>query len=100
MRLRVEWLVEPALELSRPVDRDRVSAPVGAVGALDAFDPDAAALLEPAQGRIDLGEGDRVVRREVAVDQVLQVVAVPRLLLEEPKEGVWNAHGPHYKPSL
>ena len=92
MRLGIERLVEPALEFARALVGDRVAAALRAFGLLDLVDPDATALLEPPERRIDLGEGDRMVRREVAIDQPLQVVAVPRLLFEEAQEGVRNAH--------
>ena len=69
VRLGIERLVEPALELARPLVGDRVAAALRALGLLDLVDPDATALLEPTQRRIDLREGDRMVRREVAIDQ-------------------------------
>ena len=83
---------EPALELARPLVGDRVAAALGALGLLDLVDPNATPLLEPPERRIDLRERDRVVRREVAVDQPLQVIAVSRLLLEEAQKGMRNAH--------
>ena len=92
VRLGVERLVEPALQLTRPLVGDRVAAAFRALRLLDLVDPDATALLEATERRIDLREGDRMVRREVAIDQALQVVAVTRLLLEEPQKGVRNAH--------
>ena len=92
MGLGIERLVEPALELARPLVGDGVATAFRALALLDLVDPHAPALLEPPEGRIDLRERDRVVRREVAVDQTLEVVAVPRLLLEKPQEGVRNAH--------
>ena len=92
MGLGVERLIEPALELARPLVGDRVAAALRAFGLLDLVDPHATALLEPPERRIHLRERDRMVRREVAVDQPLQVVAVSRLLLEEAQEGMRNAH--------
>ncbi len=92
VRLGVERLVEPALELARALVGDRVAAAFRALGLLDLVDADTTALLEATERRVDLREGDGMVRREVAVDQALQVVAVARLLLEEAQEGVRNAH--------
>ena len=92
MRLGVERLVEPAFQLARPLVGDRVAAAFGALGLLDLVDADTTALFEATERRIDLREGDGMVGREVAVDQALEVVAVPRLLFEEAQEGVRNAH--------
>lgn len=97
MWLRVERILEPALELSDALVGDRVPATVGALGPLDRRDSDPAALLEPAKCRVDLGEGDRPVRGEVPVEQPLQVVAVARLLLEQAEECMGDAHGRNYK---
>ena len=92
VRLGIERLVEPALELTRALVGDGVATAFRALGLLDLVDPHAPPLLEPPERRIDLRERDRVVRREVAIDQPLEVIAVPRLLLEKPQEGVRNAH--------
>ena len=90
--LGVEGLVEPAFELARAFVCDGVAAALRALSLLDLVDADATALLEPAEGRVDLREGDRMVGCEVAVDQTLEVVAVTRLLFEEAQKGVGNAH--------
>ena len=90
--LGVERLVQPALELARPLVGDRVAAALGPFGLLDLVDAHATALLEPPERRIHLRERDRMVRREVAVDQSLQVIPVSRLLLEEAQKGMRNAH--------
>ena len=92
MRFGIERLIQPALELTRALVGDGVAPTLRSFGLLDLVDPDTTALFEPTKGRIDLREGDRVVRREVPIDEALEVVSVSRLLFEEAEKGVGDAH--------
>ncbi len=94
VRLGLERPVDPAIELGDAVVGDGVAAPVRPVGALDAIEAHPPARLQAGQCRVDLGEGDRVIGREVAIDQALQVVAVAWFVAEQAEDGVGNAHGP------
>ena len=96
VRLRAERLAQPSVELPHPVVGDRVAAAIRSRVALDGVEPDLAALLEPAERRVDLRERERPVGREVSVEEPLQVVPVPRFLFEKAEEAVLNAHGRHY----
>src|SRR3954469_4866843 len=84
VRLRIQRLDQPAFEFARPLLGDGVAAPFGTLCLFDLVDSDPTALLEPTESRIDLRERNGMVGREVAIDHPLEVIAVPRLLLEKP----------------
>ncbi len=85
--------VQPAFELGNAVRGDRVAPPFGTLAALDGIQADAPVRLEPGQGRVDLGERDRMIGREVLVDEALQVVTVQGLLFQQAENRVGYAHG-------
>jgi hypothetical protein len=92
--------VEPPLQLRTAAVRDREGTAVGPLRPLDRLESYLTALLHASQSRIHLRVRQRTIRREIRIEEPLQVVTVVRLLLEKPEQGVRNAHGRNYACSL
>src|SRR5665811_762104 len=93
MWLGKERLQQPAPQFSAAVVGDREPAPIWPFGPFDRLESDLPALLEASKGRIDLRVSQRPIGREVRIEEPFQVVAMVRLLLEKPEQGVRYAHG-------
>src|SRR5262249_18513925 len=83
---------EPGLHLGRAQRRDDVPLAVRPLTGPDVADDHLAVPGQPAEGRVDLTEGQRSAPAEEGVVVALQVVAVARFAFEQAEQGQRDAH--------
>ena len=93
MRLGLDRLGQPRLDLGGAPLGDDVALAVRPLARLDVADHHLAVAGQPAEGRVDLAERQRLAAAEERVVVALEVVAVARLPFEQAEQGEGNAHG-------
>src|SRR6266545_3589620 len=92
VRFGIDRLVEPFLDLAPPDFGDGVALAFRSGAGLHLAGRHLAVSGQSGQRGVHLPERERLAATEVGVVVALQVVAVARLSLEQPKQGQWNTH--------
>src|SRR5712692_6112949 len=92
MRLRLDRLAEPGVELTRADLGDGVALAVRPRSGLRIAAVDLAIAGQPAERRVHLAERQRLAAAEVGVVVALELITMARLAFQQAEKCQWNSH--------